>query len=501
MMYPLPRPELIVDNVLLNGRRTAVSIASGLVVDIDRHAPSSVAIPVLDGRGGRIIPGLADHHLHLYATAAQAQSVDVSGCTPGDLDALQSRIALCGCADQIRATGMDDGGLEPLQRLDLDAICPDKPLRIQYRTGSLWVLNSVALEALPRRATTSPHFERDSAGELTGRVWRGDALLRSARLGSPPDLTGIGQSLAGWGVTSVTDASITNDQTQAERLGRSAGCLPQKVILMGQQGLVADGSGWRVGPRKIVLDETDLPDFDSTVAAVRDAHLENRCVAVHCVTVTELMFMLAVCGQAGVVDGDRIEHGSLVPTDAMAVLADMRLTVVGQPGFLLDRGDRYIATLTPADRDQLLPLRSLRRAGVRLAAGSDAPYGPLNPWLSIKAAVNRRSRNGVVLNSTEALSSEQALGLYLGPASNPGLESREIRRGSTADLVVLKPGSMPGLDEDPVMMTIIDGHVVYRDGGDRSPRVSAVKTPDQWNTIGGLCHVACSGFRAGGHIT
>lgn len=458
------KSTVLIDRVVLNGRPSSVYIANGLIVGIDDHIPMRAVDQVLDGRGGRILPGLADHHLHLFATAAQADSVDVSSCRPGDVDELRARIAERSDADRVRAVGLDDGSSEILHRIDLDAICPTKPLRVQYRTGGLWVLNSAALDCLPKEIKSAAQFERDSGGNLTGRVWRGDALLRDDRAYSPPNLAFIGRLLARWGVTSITDASVTNDQAQAQQLGKAARALPQRVTIMGQEALSSENAAWSVGPRKILLDEANLPDFDATISTVKSTHREYRRVAFHCVTVTELLFALAVLRHAGVADGDRIEHGTLIPDDVIVDLAEMELTVVAQPGFLLNRGDRYHSVLTSVDKKLLLRLQSLRRAGVRLAAGSDAPYGPLNPWLAMMAAVDRCSQSGVPLNIDEALSAEQALALYLGAPSNPGIKNREITINSPADLIILKPGARVGIDDDPVALTIIGGNAVYQDG-------------------------------------
>jgi predicted amidohydrolase YtcJ len=47
----------------------------------------------------------------------------------------------------------------------------------------------------------------------------------------------------------------------------------------------------------------------------------------------------------------------------------------------------------PTSYERAFPLRSLLRAGARLAFGSDAPVAPLDPWVAIAAAVSR-SRDG-----------------------------------------------------------------------------------------------------------
>jgi predicted amidohydrolase YtcJ len=53
------------------------------------------------------------------------------------------------------------------------------------------------------------------------------------------------------------------------------------------------------------------------------------------------------------------------------------------------------------------------------------------------AAVDRRTRNGACLNQDEALTPEQALALFTGPATRPGAGPRAIHVGAVADLCLL----------------------------------------------------------------
>jgi predicted amidohydrolase YtcJ len=78
-----------------------------------------------------------------------------------------------------------------------------------------------------------------------------------------------------------------------------------------------------------------------------------------------------------------------------------------------------------------------RDTGVALAGGSDAPYGAANPWVAMQAAVERRTRGGASIGPTEALTPEQALGLYLTPPQAPGGQPRRVAVGEPADLCLL----------------------------------------------------------------
>jgi predicted amidohydrolase YtcJ len=111
--------------------------------------------------------------------------------------------------------------------------------------------------------------------------------------------------------------------------------------------------------------------------------------------------------------------------------------VVTQPGFLADRGQSYRREVTPIDLPDLYRAASLRAAGAPLALSSDAPYGPLDPWAVITAAVERRDRTGAVLGPGERLAPGDALAGYLAPPDDPGGSPRRLHPGAPADLVLL----------------------------------------------------------------
>ena len=94
------------------------------------------------------MPGLADHHLHLLATAASGVR-----CGPPDVDdsGTASGGSCLGNRDQggwVRATGYDELIAGDLDAAALDALHAMRPVRLQHRSGALWVLNSAALSAI-----------------------------------------------------------------------------------------------------------------------------------------------------------------------------------------------------------------------------------------------------------------------------------------------------------------------------------------------------------------
>lgn len=428
----------LVDVALENDRIAAIGL------DLPRGSEE------MEGRGDVLLPGLHDHHLHILALAARRHSVDLSGLVSVDQVSAALRAAPRHC-QWVRAVGYDEraGGLP--DAASLDGWLPDAPLRLQDRTGALWVLNSVALSLLKGR-TLPKGAERDAGGNPTGRFWREDQWLGAALPVAVPDLAGLGTDLAELGLVALTDAGANNGPAEAALL---AGKLPQQLVLMGNEAL-EEGKGYTVGPLKLLIDERDPPAIESLARRIANARNAGRNVAAHCVTEAELAIFLAALDEAGgAVAGDRVEHGSLIPSGFVPVLADAGLTVVTNPAFVHDRGDRYRATLDDSLWDDLYRTSSLMAAGVPVLAGSDAPYASVDPWLAMRSARDRRTLGGQPLTLVEAIAPETAITLYA---------QGNIAVGSATDLILCS-GSLAEvlaeLDGDRVRATIIGGKLAF----------------------------------------
>lgn len=428
---------LLLRSVRVEGRVVDVRVASGRVVAVGAGSQLRPGDEVLDGRGGALIPGLHDHHVHLLATAAAERSVRVG---PPEVTTAEGLVAALREADRalppgawLRAVGQHESVGGDLDRRALDAIVATRPVRVQHRSGMRWTLNSAGCRAVGLGQDTAG-AEVDPRGEPTGRLLRGDAWLRD-RLPDegPPRLEALGRRLARLGVTGVTDATPFTDPGDLALL---AG-LPQRVMATGGPELTAAAfpEGIGRGPVKIVLDDHDLPALDLLAARIGGAHGAGRCVAVHCVSRVSLILALAAWEVAGRRKGDRIEHGSVVPEVLIERLRG--LTVVTNPGFVGERGDRYLAEVEPAEHDDLYRCGSLLDAGVAVAGGTDAPYGSCDPWRAIGTAIDRRTAQGTLLGARERVAPARALDLFLGPPDEPGGPPRRVVPGAIADLVLL----------------------------------------------------------------
>ncbi|HEX6237180.1 MAG TPA: amidohydrolase family protein [Acidimicrobiales bacterium] len=453
-----------------------VRVAGGAIAEIAPNLRPSPGASVIDGRGGALIPGLHDHHIHLLATAAAARSTVVGLPLVHDAPGLARALRAADADPErpagawIRAVGYHESVAGDLDRHALDALVPHRPLRVQHRSGARWLLNSAAIAALGLDRADRPGIERDAGGRPTGRLHRADRWLRELLpADDPPDLAGLGARLASYGVTGVTDTTPYTDPADLCPLATAvaSGALPQHVVVTGGPELarIDPPPGLAPGPVKIVLDDAELPPLDRLCHHIRSAHGHGRGVAVHCVTRVALVLALAAWDEVGARTGDRIEHGAVIPPELRAAIAVHGITVVTQPGFVAERGDEYRHEVDADDLPHLYPCASLLDAGIPVAASTDAPFTHPDPWRAIAAARHRTTPRGTPLGPHEAVSAPRALDLFLGPADRPGGPPRRLRPGRTADLCLLDAPLGEALSEPDsasVAATVIGGSLVWR---------------------------------------
>ncbi|MDP9140456.1 MAG: amidohydrolase family protein, partial [Pseudomonadota bacterium] len=272
-----------------------VRVRDRRIVEIGAALAAAPDEEVIDASGAALLPGLHDHHLHLRALAASLASVRCGPPQVADEAALAAALraadAKLAADTWLRGIGYHESVAGELDRDWLDAAVPDRPLRVQHRSGRLWILNSAALEQIA--ADDAAPLER-KAGRYTGRLYDADDWLRRHIVTAPISLHDASRLLARHGVTGVTDTTHHNDAAALQGFAdaQARGELLQTVRAMGGASLDTCNTTWpRVqrGEHKFHLHEHELPDFAELVAAIRCSHKHGRCVAFHCVTRTELV--------------------------------------------------------------------------------------------------------------------------------------------------------------------------------------------------------------------
>ncbi len=330
-----------------------------------------------------------DHHVHLLSTAAARLSIDVSAARSlGEMGEIVRKGA-AGGAGWLRAWGYEEWALEERRhpnRRDLDRMAGGRPLVVHHRTGHAAVANSLALSEMGE-----PHHPD---GIL---IDRHDLLSRVPRV-DPTSLQAAAAAVsAEWeaaGVSAVTDATHTNGPEELELLAAwcAKGVLRQQVTAMVDaaelSSLPAYGSrvgAATVGPAKLMAAPAELAGLPARVAS---AHAAGFPVAVHVVEIDVLDATLRAFAASPPPPAtvDRIEHNALCLPEQVARIAACGAMVVVNPAFLLHRRLKYTLQLEAVERQWLIRIGSLLRAGIAVRAGSDSPVTPSRPDEMVAAA-------------------------------------------------------------------------------------------------------------------
>ncbi|KQH80557.1 amidohydrolase [Mycobacterium gordonae] len=394
---------------------------------------------VLDAGGGTVLPGLHDHHVHLHAAASALDSLSLGPPAVRTRDQLAHALssAVPGPDGWIRAVGYHESVAGELDRTALDAVRAHVPVRVQHRSGALWMLNSAALGRV------------GLAGHPDGRLRSADPWSQALQR-RETDLAELSRRITATGVTGVTDATPDLD---VEGL--------VSLMMAHRSGEFRPGVKVLVPGKRILHD--DRLDLDELIQWIGDRHRSGQPVAVHCVTAAQLVVTIAALRAAGSHPFDRIEHAAVVPDDNLADLAELGVTVVTQPNFVAERGDQYLADVPAHEQDQLWRVASLLRANIPVALSTDMPFGDGDPWAAMRAAVSRSTPSGEVLNAGECVSARTALTMFLGWSDRPD-RPRTVEIGEPGDLCVLSepPDTvLAELDAGLVAATLIRGELVY----------------------------------------
>jgi predicted amidohydrolase YtcJ len=449
--------------------------------------------------GRTVAPGLIDSHLHFLEAAAAASGLSVWRCrTIADLmAALRLGAGKTPPGNWLRVFGCDEALLAEKRgptRAELDQAVNKNPLRLRHSTLHASWLNSRAIAAL---GLEDPGFcpppggliVKDATARATGLVagmeqWitRKLPLVTAAEIEARARI--LSRELAAAGVTAFTDATARNDAAQAELFGRLAagGAICQRMSLMiGADHLdsaprataAARAGGFTVAGVKFI----PRPGGDVRALAndVRAALARGLDCAFHATEIEELDAALRAAELA--LDGLgpksrraavlRIEHGGLIPPDALGRIRALGAWVVANPGFIYYRGAKYAAD--PGLLPYLHRLRSLRDAGVALAGATDAPVTPPRPLVAIAAAVSRLAFEGTEIEPGEKLDPGDAFALFTSAAARLArLEAGAIEAGMLADLIVLPADPLGATAADLMNMavdvTLVGGHIVYERG-------------------------------------
>lgn len=500
---------------------------------VEMHKLAGPGTKVIDAHGQLVLPGFNDAHVHFLSGGFQLSSVDLRDAnTPEEFaERIRSFAARVPAGRWITGGDWDHerwasvNGTTPLPTRELiDRFTPDTPVFVSRLDGHMALANTLALRlAGVTKQTPDPNgglIVRDAGtGEPTGVlkdaamsfVWKVipdstfEEKLAAARAAT--------EHAARLGVTSVQDMSAGNDvgvyQTLMdrgelktriyavsplpawERLARTGvrAHFGGDMLRIGGLKGFADGSlgsttaffyePYKDAPNTRGLAGDEMFPEGAMLERVRQADRAGLHVMIHAIgdrANDQILSLFAqVTRENGVRDRRfRIEHAQHLRRADIPRFASERVIASMQPYHAIDDG-RWAEKRIGSERARgTYAFRSLLDAGARLAFGTDWTVAPLDPLLSIYAAVTRRTLDGKNPNGwvpEQKITVAEAVTAYtVGSAYAEFQESRKgtIAPGRLADLVMLSRDLFTieptEIEKVKVVLTIVDGRVVYEGG-------------------------------------
>lgn len=488
--------------VLRNGRLPGsdeivdVEIVDGTIRRIGYIDPAHPASRTVDLAERWIIPGLWDNHVHFSQWAQTARRLDVSAATSAaEAGAIvAARAPSVPTGETLVGFGFRDGLWPDAPSLEaLDAASGPVPVvLVSGDLHSCW-LNSAALA------------QHHVTGSRTGLLREDDCFAVVNALGAVAD-----EVMDGWadeaarvaasrGIVGIVDLEMTwnlDDWRRRMAAGTDAlrvefGIYTQdlrRAVELGlRSGAPIDGTGGllTVGPYKVITDGSlntrtaycfdEYPGLEGRpgshglltvppeelVGLMRTAATAGIRPAVHAIGDHANSLALDAFDELGAFEGlgsaGSIEHAQLIAEADIARFARLGVVASVQPEHAMD--DRDVADRYWAGRTgRAFVLASLLGAGVELALGSDAPVAPLDPWVTMAAAVGRARDGREPWHAEQAISRQAALA-----ASARG--RHQIAVGDVADLAVCEidpfVASVADLRRMPVAATLLAGRFTH----------------------------------------
>lgn len=459
------------------------------------------AAAILEARGGYVVPGLHDAHVHMLGAGLQMSRVQLAEAkTLEEALALVASWAAANPSEpwvQGRGWSYDivPAGKFPT-RHDLDRVVPDRPVFLRAYDGHSGWANSKALELAGLTAASKDPEAGKIVREADGKTPQG-ALLENAMMlvmdvipkpSREAKLEAFAKAIDDCikhGVTSIDDITADTEAlelyAELEKRGQLKARLTVSPPLDGDLALYAElreryaSPFLRFGFLKGFVDgvfesrtafvlepypdshEHGLPELpaDKLDPLVEKAHAAGFPVALHAIGDAAVRISLDAFERAAKAHPDkvlrhRIEHIEVVDPADMPRFAQLGVVASMQPLHADPMGPTpgegvYSKNVGAKRIAHNFAWRELEQAGAVLAFGSDWPVMSQNPLWGLAMALTRRTAEGEPeggWNAQQTVSIDSALRAYTyGAAYGISREAElgSLAPGQLADIVVFSP--------------------------------------------------------------
>jgi predicted amidohydrolase YtcJ len=489
---------------------------------------AGISTEVFDARGMTVVPGFIDCHLHpsgetllyevLVGNPYEVEFVTIESI----VGKLKERAAKTPPGQWVEGYFFDDTKVKDgrlITRADLDRVSSEHPVAVHHRGGHTAFYNSKAFAlAGITRDTPNPFggsFDRDSSGELNGRV-SDNAMDAVEKTGARPHysdadklarakagLAHLSKQFARYGLTTVHHEG---GDFSALLQVREEGGLLHRVSYEPDQAMIEAmiANGWRTGfgdewirlgaTSEHTVDgsfsertmsiragfpgrnppyhgnvTTTQADLDAWVERVWRAGIQPNCHTNGDVAIGMYLTSLERAQRLFPRNDARpkFTHATLAYSELIARMKALDAVPACFTSYAYYNPDKF-KFYGEALMEHMMPYRSYLDAGIRVAGGCDFDPGPFSPLMGMQGMVTRTGWNGETWGANQRISVDEALRVYTWNGAYNSHEEQlkgSIAPGKLADFVVLSADphkvSSDKIKDIQVVRTVVGGRTTY----------------------------------------
>lgn len=479
---------------------------------------------IIDLAGKTVLPGLIDAHGHVMGLGFQELNVNVAGIESleATLDTIKAYAEANPELDWIQGRGWNQTLWEENEfptAEDLDRVVPDRPVYLSRVDGHAGWVNSKALElAQISKDTPDPQggkIIRDGNGEATGvfvdaaENYIMEIIPEPTEVERERALEEALEQMASMGLTSVHDAGVSATNWEIYKEFADQGKMTTRIYAMiggmtafeelSQNGPVDSYANDRLALRSVKLysdgalgsrgaamiepysDDpgnrgllfADQQEFNETMMTTASAGFQTNVHAIgdraNRVILNAFEHVRDELGNQGL--RHRIEHAQIVALEDIPRFAELDIIASMQPRHATSDKNMAVDRVGEERIEGGYAWQTFLDQGTIVAAGSDFPVEPSNPFWGLYSSVTRMDHEGNPPGGwypDESLSRAQALKAFTIDAAYAAHQEEvlgSIEEGKWADFVVIDQDyfEVPARDiyKVDVLETWVAGEKVY----------------------------------------
>ena len=429
-------------------------------------------LDIIDCENNSILPGLIDGHCHPLEVVSNMESIDLSEIKFNSKDDLKKYLKNTNFKNKktLKFHGFEHRNIkESLNLKFFDELNLNIPLIMKHRTGHLMFLNSLAFKNL-KININDYKFPVDSQKIHQKTSYQEQSNFKD-------NVKKYNKMLIKYGYTTIVDAGVNND---ISKFNTYKNLIKENLInlnicyMLGNEKVeqfqgIKSNEKLYIGPTKFIFPEEIRMNEIETILKNHKTISKND-LAFHAIS-SDMIFKIlhTLFEKLNKFLGSRLirlEHATEFFPNTFKAYNDKKLHLIFNPNFIYDHGDFYIQNQDDFDIDSIFNLNDSYKYKFNIGAGTDSPFGSIDPINIINSSINRTTKNkNIIGNKNKVDLFEIIKAITYGNAKALKKQNKigTLKVGKNADIIVLNEeiSKSSTIDNLQINHTIINGKTEY----------------------------------------